>query len=320
MAIDLNKRIIGFDLARVLSMVYMVLYHSLGYGNPLYSNSIIRTLAYVSLSIFTFQSGFLLSSRSDLNTAPFFGFMKKRLLRIYPLFVISSIILCLIGFNDWTSTIKAWFGLSPFWGPTPRTMWYIGVLIYLYAATLFWGTGGLKKQILKFVLTIGVIVGIQVIFHSVDPRTIFYSFIYFAGILIGQYWKEEFFAFVTNFRYVLAVAVVFLAILVVQWFNKSLVFTYGNSIPGMLCIFSLYIWLGEKWKTNPRSVTAITTLSYATFCLYLFHREVFSGLLALWTPENLLVRFLWVGVLGLLITFPLAYFIQKAYDRLILKK
>lgn len=314
-----NKRFLGFDLARVVSMIYIVLYHSLGYGNPLYSNSIIRTFAYLSLSIFTFQSGFLLASRHDLANSPFFDFIKKRLLRIYPLFVISSIILCLIGFNTWSSTAKSWVGLSPFWGPTPRTMWYVGILIYFYTFTLFWAKGGIKKQICKFALTMVVVAGIHFFFHSVDPRTIFYSFIYFAGIILGQYKSKEFFSVVSTRRFEFIILLLFISILIMQLFHKSLLFTYGNSIIGMFALFSLYINIGERWKTNQQIVSIISILSYATFCLYLFHREVFQLLLSIWHPEDMYALFMYVGVLGLMITFPLAYIIQKGYDKMIQK-
>ena len=319
MTIDSKERILGFDLARVISMVYMVLYHSLGYGNPLYTNSLIRTGAYLSLSIFTFQSGFLLASRCDLNKVRFFDFMKKRLLRIYPLFVISSMLLCVISFNTWSSTAKAWLGISPFWGPTPRTMWYVGVLLFFYSITLFWGKGGIRSQFLKFIIIMGVVSGIHFIFHSVDPRVFFYSSVYFVSIIIGQYFKERFFSLVTSWQFIIIISLLFISIAIVQLFNKSLLLTYGNSVLGMLSFFGIYICIGEKGKTSEKFVSVALSLSYATFCLYLFHREVFAFLLKLWQPDNPYYLFFYIGVLGLIITYPIAYYIQKGYDTIIQK-
>lgn len=77
MKIDSKKRVIGFDIARVVSIIVIVLYHSLGYGSSYYSHSAIRSIAYASLAIFTFQSGFLLATRYDLQNSTFLVFIKK---------------------------------------------------------------------------------------------------------------------------------------------------------------------------------------------------------------------------------------------------
>lgn len=321
MKIDSKKRVIGFDIARVVSIIIIVLYHSLGYGCSYYSHSAIRTIAYASLSIFTFQSGFLLATRYDLQNSTFLDFIKRRLLRIWPLFLFSSALLCLIGFNSWFSTAKAWFGLSSFWRPTPRTMWYVGLLIFLYIGTLFWAKGGFLKQIIKFAITMAVIVCIHFLFHSVDSRTFVYTPIYFAGIIIGQYGYRKFFSFITTPKHILMMFVLFVAILFIQIFKfkSNLLLMWVNSIIGMFALMSFYVYLGEKKKNNKRLVSMISMLSYATFCIYLFHREVFEGLIMLWKPSSQYQMIPYLAFLGLAIVIPLAYYIQKGYDGIIKK-
>lgn len=321
MKIESKKRVIGFDIARVISIIIIVLYHSLGYGCSYYSHSAVRSIAYASLSIFTFQSGFLLATRYDLQNCTFFDFIKKRLLRIWPLFLFSSVLLCLIGFNSWSSTAKAWLGLSSFWRPAPRTMWYVGLLIFLYICTLFWAKGGLLKQIIKFMVTMGIIVGIQLVFHSVDIRTFVYTPIYFAGIIIGQYGYRKFFSFITTPKYIIILLLLFVAILLVQIFKikGNLMLMWVNSIIGMVALMSIYVYIGEKWKDNEHLVSKLSMLSYATFCIYLFHREVFAGLIMLWKPSSQYQMVPYLGFVGLAIVIPLAYYIQKGYDRIIKK-
>lgn len=85
MSAEKKHRIIGFDIARIASIVIIVLYHSVGYGCAYYSHNVLMTIAYSSLAVFTFQSGFLLAPRLDLQNYTFMDFMKKRLLRVWPL-------------------------------------------------------------------------------------------------------------------------------------------------------------------------------------------------------------------------------------------
>lgn len=321
MKIESKKRVIGFDIARVISIIILVLYHSLGYGCSYYSHSAIRSIAYASLSIFTFLSGFLLATRYDLQNCTFLDFIKRRLLRIWPLFLFSSVLLCLIGFNSWSNTAKAWLGLSSFWRPAPRTMWYVGLLIFLYIGTLFWAKGGLLKQMIKFAITMVIIVCMHLVFHKVDPRTFVYTPIYFAGIIIGQYGYRKFFSFITTSKYIIMLIMIFVAILFVQIFRfkSNLLLMWVNSIIGMLALMSCYVYLGEKWKNSKRLVSLMSMLSYATFCIYLFHREVFECLLMLWKPTSQYQMIPYLGFCGLAIVIPLAYYIQKGYDGIIKK-
>lgn len=314
-----NKRIIGFDIARVASILVVVLCHSLGYG-CIYYKYAVKTIGYASLTIFTFLSGFLLASRIDLQKCSFISFMKKRLLRIWPLFFISSVMLCLIGFNRWLPTVKAWFGLSSFWGPAPRTIWYVGMLIFLYAITLFWARGGVKRQIGKFLITMAIIAGMNMtVLHLVDSRLFFYAVVYFLGIIVGQYYYEKFFSFITKPKLVVAMLILFLAFSILLINRHNTLLFWGNALVGMVALLSLYVSIGEKWKDNKRLVSTVSMLSYASFCIYLFHREVFAFLLMIWRPACQYQLVPYLAILGLAIVIPLAYYIQKGYDRIIKK-
>ena len=133
------NRIIGFDLARVLSIFVVIgIYHNLGYAGHLHSEPAIRVLVYSSLGVFTFISAFLLASNNTFQVIEDTkAFYKRRLLRIWPLFTVSSIMLAVLGFNSWGSTLKGIIGISPFWAPHPTTMWYVAMLISLYIITPF---------------------------------------------------------------------------------------------------------------------------------------------------------------------------------------
>lgn len=317
-----KERIVGFDIARAISIIWVVLYHSIDYANAnqFYNHSAVKTLTYASLAIFTFLSGYLLASKYQFDEkGSVIEFYKKRFIRFYPLFLISSVILCLIGFNTWFDTAKGLLGLSPFWTPHPRTMWYCAMLISLYLLTPFWSKGNFWIKMMKFAVTMAVIAGMHLVFHSVEPRTFFYFPFYFLGILVAQYFNKFFLSASKSPKYVFSLLVLFVAIWVVQVITNNSLLKWGNSILGMFALLFLYMYVGEKMRDRNGFLGVISLLSYASLNIYLFHREVDETLLLLWRPNNPQLVFLYVGIIGLLITIVLAYWIQKGYDRIINK-
>lgn len=316
------KRILGFDVARIFSIIWIVaVYHVLpSAGLPLTSQ--IKIITYTSLGIFTFLSAFLLTSRysfDDLGGTLLF--YKKRVLRFYPLFLLSSVILCAIGYNTLSTTLKGLLGISPFWKPHPTTMWYCAMLILLYLITPIWATGGLKKQIVKFVATMAIICLIEIEFHTVVPRTFCYYPVYFMGIIVAQRGYNFFLSLIKNARFALVSLLFFLLLFLLAWFINDTAFVIFCSMIGIISMLSVYMNIGE-WinkKSNKKLERTILMLSYSSMCMYLFHREVHCLFLSIYKPSNPIIMLLYLGLIGLLITIPLSYYIQLIYDKSINK-
>jgi hypothetical protein len=312
------KRIVGFDVARVFSIVWIVaIYHVLPHAN-LPQIAPVKTITYSSLSIFTFLSAFLLASRYKFeNRSVIIQFYKKRVLRFYPLFFLSSVILCIIGYNSLFSTAKGLLGLSPFWKPHPTTMWYCAMLISLYLLTPYWSIGGIKKQILRFLATMGVIIIVELAFHTVVPRTFFYYPVYFCGIVVAEYGYKRFMSIVLNPKYGLFFFLIYAILLIIELFLKSEILIITNSGIGILALLSIYMLIGNFISKSEHShvVSVFVKMSYATMCVYLFHREVQFVLLQNWQPINSLLMMLYVGLFGLILSFLVSYYIQLLYDR-----
>ena len=312
------KRILGFDVARIFSIIWIVaVYHVLpSAGLPLTSQ--IKIITYTSLGIFTFLSAFLLTSRysfDDLGGTLLF--YKKRVLRFYPLFLLSSVILCTIGYNSLSTTIKGLLGISPFWKPHPTTMWYCAMLISLYLITPIWATGGLKKQIAKFIATMAIICLIDIKFHTVVPRTFCYYPVYFMGIVVAQRGYDLFLSLIKNARFALVSLLFFLLLFLFARLINYAAFVILCSMIGIISMLSVYMNIGE-WinkKNNKKLESTIFILSYSSMCMYLFHREVHCILLSIYHPINSIIMLFYLGLIGLLITIPLSYYIQLIYDK-----
>ena len=80
----------------------------------------------------------------DVNVWTFY---KKRIVRIFPLFVLSAVVLWLIGFNGIMQTQNGLLCLLPFVTPRPRTLWYIPVLLLCYVVTPIISRDTLKSRI-----------------------------------------------------------------------------------------------------------------------------------------------------------------------------
>ena len=116
-----------FDVVRVVCMTYVVAYfHLSGYVYPhgliggCYSLSM--ALAHASLGLFTFVSGYLLGKKykfGQYGDAGVWTFYKKRILRVFPLFVLASAALWLIGLNGARATLNGLLCISPFVNPVP---------------------------------------------------------------------------------------------------------------------------------------------------------------------------------------------------------
>lgn len=200
-------RNLGFDVARSVSMMYIVgVLHLSGYtGMSVAENTVFVSFIWSALGVFTFLSSFLLASKYTFHSwTETLLFYKKRLLRFYPLFFVSSILLVAIGFNPWSATWRGLLGLSPFWTPQPQTLWYIATLIFLYLVTPFLAVESLIKKSVRFLGVIAMIGAVDWCFHSVDPRVYYYSLVYFAGILAAKHFKDRLLAILTTKRMLLS--------------------------------------------------------------------------------------------------------------------
>ena len=316
-----KQRILGFDIARVFSMFYVIaVYHILGYTTILYHNPLILSLVYSSLGTFTFLSSFLLTSRYSFEgREAIVLFYKKRVLRIYPLFLISSVLLLIIGFNDITSTIKGLLGISPLWGPHPRTLWYVSMLLLFYAVTPLLSKGTLIKKVSTYLVLNFLFAILSVSLSSVNIATFVYFAIYFIGVIIGSHYKEKVMAALFEPKLILVSLVILFLIAINLFVNNN----YYRIISGSLGIFAflnisclLGGGISEKYKHFKRIVEFA---SYASMCAYLFHREIFETMLTLYHPQKAFLLVLYLLFVGVPIVLVLSYFIQRYYDSAIKK-
>lgn len=99
-----QERILGFDIARSICMIYIIgvfhLTQYLGEQYYLWYNDIDNNFMCACLGTFSLISGLLLGKKYEIHTLKdSLLFYKKRIVRFYPLFILTTFLLLLIGMN-----------------------------------------------------------------------------------------------------------------------------------------------------------------------------------------------------------------------------
>lgn len=301
-------------------MFYIVgILHLSGYFPELTvaSNQAMVSLIWSTLGVFTFLSSFLLASKysfSSLHDVKIF--YKKRVLRFYPLFLISSLLLLAIGFNSWTETWKGLLGISPFWKPQQHTLWYIAMLIGFYIMTPLFCIKGISilKRIAIMIGLIMLVVGIQFIFNSVDSRFFYYYIVYCLGVIIAINYKKRCVSIFKSPKslIILLVYIPLFFVLFSGCCNRLLMMVSGYI--GIIVMLNISMLLSNFKNLTFHKV--VNVVSYSSMCMYLFHREIYWALLKLYHPVTAWGGISYLFIIGLPIVFGISYGIQKLYDKL----
>lgn len=323
-----------FDVVRVVCMTYLVIYvHLYEYIYPqgrmtIYLPASIA-MAHACLGLFTFVSGYLLGKKycfGKQGGSDVWTFYKKRILRIIPLFVVASIALWLIGFNDAKSTMNGLLCISPFVDPKPRTLYYIPVILWCYLVTPLISRSSLKRRVYGCLSIWGVLLVARILLPSIDSRFIFNVLFYFIGVVSASCfdWKLN-----TSIGRIIKIFVVFtFIILVAVVIRYSLLITTSRQMAlGAIGVFAiLFVCEGisqllfdgqddQKGRVKAFACQIVSIVSYASMACYMFHRFFYWSAEKIWNPTDTSVKWLFMVcvVFPLIVTF--SYLIQKLYDK-----
>lgn len=323
-----------FDVVRVVCMTYLIaFFHLYGYvytgikASIVYSAS--TAMAHACLGLFTFVSGYLLGKKYCFaqhgNTEVWF-FYRKRILRIIPLFVVSSIALWLIGFNTAAATWNGLICASPFVDPKPLTLYYIPVILWCYLVTPFVSRFGLKWRIFSCLSLFGLFLIARIIFPSVDNRFVFDVFFYFVGVVSAQYFDWKFnISYGTILKSSIILLFLFLAAIFFIY-NSFICNSFCQMVLGAAGVFvilficetvSKLLFDGHKNKENGIKSLAcqiVGFVSYASMACYMFHRFFYWVAEKMWNPSETSVKWLFMAGCVYPIIVVLSYVIQKMYD------
>ncbi len=323
-----------FDVVRVVCMTYLVAcFHLYGYIYPQEQMTIIYpacvAIAHASLGLFTFVSGYLLGKKycfGQYGNVVVWTFYKKRILRIVPLFVASSILLWLIDFNNADATWNGLLCISPFVNPKPMTLYYIPVILWCYLITPLISRHELRWRVTGCLFLFALLLIARFLFPSIDNRFVFNVFFYFVGVISASCFDWKF-----NTSYgttIKTLAVVVFVLLMGVSIYYSFIFrpSYQMAVGAAGVFVILFICEGVARllfdNLNHRQnglrllvCRLINVVSYASMSSYMFHRFFYWGAERIWNPTDTSVKWLYMVGLVFPVIIALSYMIQKLYDK-----
>lgn len=311
-----KSRIIQFDFIRGACMLYIVgFYHLNNYLHPdlWFSgimSEIVESMTTAVLATFTFISGYMLRRYEFRSWDDVKVFYRKRLLRFYPLFILSAVGLYIMRYIDLQQLIFGISGLALFTEAPLKTLWFISMLMLLYAFTPIIRCHRLSQNGGGKLLVLGMIVILLIILYltgTIEKRLLIYAPLYVIGLSMRDlnYNKKTW----------LVIALVsFVAIMVIMLFD-------GMNEVAMSCLLALFgvsliVAVGFLLPINNLE-KPISFFAYSSMAAYMFHRHIYGASLLVFgirDGENIYLTW-WSALLVLLVIFVASWGIQTLYDK-----
>ena len=317
-----NSSIAEVDFLRGIAILYIVAFwHLFEYSPSLSFHKIPVTHLFTNcfLGLFVFISGFLLSLRYDINT--FLSVKKfyiKRILRLYPMYLISLTIFWIAQKIELHTYVKSIFLVNTITNDRLLTLWFVSMifLFYLLTPIFLWSYSKFK------VITITILVFIGLIFINsetgyVDIRLPQYLIIFSFGIIVA---RED----TVKFIIVKKLATLFSLIFLFIFLSLVEINTTNQLSLLFLKLFVILSFIPLLFTITNRIVhlfplEIILKLSYSSFSMYLIHRFIFKLGVIAFQPETLFISCVYLLGILLPLTILLSYWYQRTYDWLLLK-
>lgn len=285
-----TKRLLEIDVIKSVSVMLIILHHE---GSFLFHNFVgfcDPYLGRIGLALFTFISGYALY-KNNTYISSIRSFYKKRLLRIYPLYLLALFSYVIISnFQLWTkfttvSLAAHVLGLQmliyPYIQPD-SLLWYLGMIFIFYAAYPFLikKSETPKKLLCNAGIILILLTLLRYFFGIIEIRTFVYFPIFIAGTLTAWTGIPE---KLKNSAFILLIPLIFIRL---KWITED----PGEPISGnafsivlslslmllLLCIIFLE-WV-KNIRLNSKISIIISKIAIASYPVYLFHPLVLYSL------------------------------------------
>jgi len=157
---------------------------------------------YVAMGSMVFLSGFGLFLNKDnreINSpSKLITFVKKRFLRIFPLYWIAiPLFVLFVGYLDIDTLylLAHFMGMqiivAPIFGPPMLTLWFIGIIVVYYLIFLVLSyLGSLKKIIPGAIVILFIFVYLNIMFGLVEYRFFYYYLFFILGIVMANFYTH----------------------------------------------------------------------------------------------------------------------------------
>jgi len=354
-----HKRLLELDAVRAVAILMIVASHLSYY---LHSNLFGwknvggAYLVLFGLGTFFFVSGFVLgyNNRKFKGWSDVASFFKKRLLRIYPLYLVALA----LAVGVFILSSQSHFSLSslqvliyalglqgllaPRYVPDFYMFWFVGVILLcylIYPLMMRYGSNNKVRLLLISAAIFALFLAIRLSFGIVDTRFFLYYFVFVSGIAASTFHTKPLLDKRRTFVGAALLLTVLMTVHVVLYnyqlpSDQSYVFNAGQFGPfadaslflvlnAMVLLFvPLLYYFASYLISLTKFVPMLLLISYASYAIFLFNPLILAGLNAIFTGIHLPVGFprdMLLTIIGVSASCLFGYAFQRAADRTVQK-
>ncbi len=311
-----HNRIAYLDFLRGVSILYIIAVRHLDdYAGQFYNSLLDDALTYSFLGTFVFISGYLLSINNEIkNTDDIIKFLRKRFIRIYPLYFLALLLFSAISLLSFRRLIQHVFLINMVSGSSVRTLWFVSMIFvfYLLYPVIMYRYSIIKSFAILAAITATIMLG-RLWYDLFDYRMIVYLPLFLMGIAAH---KNQ---LIKRFKevYVLMLSAAVFSFSIYLYDNIGdktpiLISLMMSSVPICLAIGKVVSKIIEERFYAP--------IAYASFCIYLFHRVFYQVLVSVYKPSEPVYILLYLSLIGVPLVITASFHIQKHYDMLVARK
>ena len=323
-----KQKLHEFEALRGLSILLLLALHSEVFDSNVFGfpvDPLAQVVASFLLGSFFFLAGFFAEFSRQKPGGNAISFLWSKIIRIFPPYWVALALFVFVirftlkPFDAWMYVFNLQWLLSPVFIKRLLTIWYISVLVGYY---IIFGI-----LLFRIKSNLGLLAGSVIVFVAAyianlttglfEPRFFQYYFIFLAGVYFYRFERERNFLLGMNFLYK---AVIALVVLILFWIVASTELDAPNMF--FILTVDLFIlgwvlmWL-SIFRTQAGSWKIWAFLSTASFFTYLYHRPLWHVLDTAFGIEAGVGRVFFNLTLGGFLALILGYFLQVAYDRLL---
>lgn len=311
-----DTRSLAIDLVRSASILYIVGYwHLFDYTRsfPGYQNTATHRLTILALAVLTLISGYLSGKKLIRSTGDVASYYVNRFFRIYPPFIVASILFHLYRISSTSSLVKGAAILAMFLKPAPATLWYVSMLLlfYVLAPALLALSRRVRPYGVMCAATVAAIGVANRCSHTIDMRLALYFPVFALGVLLA---RHEFLLSGTRPSYLALAAIASTAIPLVR---APMIDRNIQLIPYALLGSWFVLAVAVRREGSPARCRGIASVSYASYFMYLFHRPLYSILCGVYCPADGIARVGYLVAVCVPVITAVSWVFQKAYDALL---
>lgn len=281
--------------------------------------SFAKLLTNTALATFAFISGFCLQKYTFNNTNDILFFYKRRLIRFYPLLLLSAVSLLVAGFifhHHWFTSISQFVttltGLNIFFPPITMTLWYFSMIMFFYLITppILFMKNMIKKMSVAVLIFI-VITTVDALFIDVD--IVFY--LYYPFYVLGLILPSATLKYVYNKKILLPCSLVMFTFCVVMAKETNDYNTYMAMISGLVALLLIADFVLKFEKV----AIPLFWISNSSMVAYLFHRQFYFVITKFIGDSNQELSLPIALCVAVPIIFTISFALQKFYDLILLK-